>query len=563
MFQVNKINGALTLINDVNGVKERYAINFRGSVHDRAIAVRDVTLVPASELPAVLAHIAQLEEAYRASAGPLDAIFAAGANVSDDERSALEGLKAAERKAVPLLHDAIDKQQAGATGAAKDEVLELARPAFIEWLAACNRLINMEEGLNHVQATMARRVGVEFQYLTLILTLIATALGITIALMTSRSISRILGGEPGDVKRITDAIGEGDLASPLHLRDGDTDSILASLSRMQGALRSTIQEVTETATNASYTSQEIAAASESIATGAQKQAASLETTSASLEEITATMRQSADNARQASQIASSSRESAEKGQGAVTSAISAMEEINVASAKISDIISTIDEIAFQTNLLAVNAAVEAARAGEQGRGFAVVASEVRSLAQRSAGAAREIKTLIQDSLRKVERGSELVNRSGETLLSIVGSVKKVTDIVGEIAAAAEEQSIGVDQVNTAITQIDQVTQQNSAQTEELSSTAQVLSDQSARLLKLVSVFTFGQESREPMASLEPARTSRRPAQPPARGIRRPGTAARKPERADLRAPGSRPKVPAALLTARSPAAPPESSFEEF
>jgi hypothetical protein len=172
-----------------------------------------------------------------------------------------------------------------------------------------------------------------------------------------------------------------------------------------------------------------------------------------------------------------------------------MSEINASSSKISDIISTIDEIAFQTNLLAVNAAVEAARAGDEGRGFAVVASEVRSLAQRSAVAAKEIKVLIQDSLRKVEAGSGLVNRSGETLQGIVGSVKRVTDIVGEIAAASGEQSTGIEQVNTAMTQMDQVTQSNSAQTEELSATAQSLSEQSAHLMELVSTFTLNQGGR--------------------------------------------------------------------
>jgi hypothetical protein len=269
-----------------------------------------------------------------------------------------------------------------------------------------------------------------------------------------------------------------------------------------------------------------------------------------------------------------------------------MSEINAASAKISDIISTIDEIAFQTNLLAVNAAVEAARAGDEGRGFAVVASEVRSLAQRSAVAAKEIKVLIQDSLRKVEAGSLLVNRSGETLHGIVGSVKRVTDIVGEIAAASGEQSTGIEQVNTAMTQMDQVTQANSAQTEELSATAQSLSEQSAHLMELVSTFTLSQGERNardrqafypreasfarsaeespvssPRSSLANSTPRPTPAPQPSQPSQRSAKAARnnsttKPERAR----GSKSaaaRQPALAVAAISAAGGNDASFEEF
>ena len=274
-------------------------------------------------------------------------------------------------------------------------------------------------------------------------------------------------------------VGEGDLTIALEVLTSDEVGRMAgALNAALEKLRFTLVEVSDSAAHSSSSSRELAASAELIAGGAQAQAASLEETSASLEEITAAVRQSTDNARQASQLATGSRESAENGQQVVASAIGAMAEINTASAKISDIISTINEIAFQTNLLAVNAAVEAARAGEEGRGFAVVATEVRSLAQRSAGAAKEIKSLIQDSLHKVEKGSELVNLSGATLQGIVGSVKRVTDIVGEIAAAASEQSLGVGQVNTAVTQMDQVIQSNSAQTEQLSATAQSFAGES-------------------------------------------------------------------------------------
>jgi methyl-accepting chemotaxis protein len=341
-------------------------------------------------------------------------------------------------------------------------------------------------------------------------------------------------------------VAAGDLTATLDVHTKDEMGRMAvALNAALTKLRSTLQTVSESASATSASSEELAAAAKDIAAGSQEQAASLEETSASLEEITATVRQSADNSRQANQLAASSRETAESGQQVVANAVAAMEDINVSSAKISDIISTIDEIAFQTNLLAVNAAVEAARAGEQGRGFAVVAAEVRSLAQRSAGAAKEIKSLIQDTLKKVERGTELVNKSGETLQTIVSSVKRVTDIVAEISAAAEEQSTGINQVNIAVTQIDQVTQSNSAQTEEMSSTAQILSDQSLRLTRLVGVFklTDGSEEALPASVDRPSMAGR---------VQRP-TARPRPVKAAI------PLRPAlALATADA-----DSSFEEF
>ncbi|MGD0098139.1 MAG: methyl-accepting chemotaxis protein [Terracidiphilus sp.] len=322
--------------------------------------------------------------------------------------------------------------------------------------------------------------------------LLSLVFGIILSIVIARGFSLPM----GQAVTVLEKVADGDLTVMLDVNTKEEVGRMAgALNRAVEKLNNTLQEVADSAANASSSSQQLAAAAESIASGAQEQAASLEETSASLEQITAAVRQSADNANQASQLASGSKDSALQGQEVVSNAINAMAEINAASAKISDIISTIDEIAFQTNLLAVNAAVEAARAGDEGRGFAVVASEVRSLAQRSAVAAKEIKVLIQDSLRKVEAGSGLVNRSGETLQGIVGSVKRVTDIVGEIAAASGEQSTGIEQVNTAMTQMDQVTQSNSAQTEELSATAQSLSEQSAHLMELVSTFILSKSGR--------------------------------------------------------------------
>lgn len=310
---------------------------------------------------------------------------------------------------------------------------------------------------------------------------------------TSRILEQEISVPLGRAVEALNAIAEGDLTVKLSVGSKDEVGKMGfALNRAIARVRAPLQKVAEIASNTRTISQQLAFVSETIASGAQKQAKSLQATAASLQQITAAVRQSADNAKHASQLATGSKDSAERGQDVVVKAITAMGEISTASAKISDIISNMDEIAFQTNLLAVNAAVEAARAGEQGRGFAVVAAEVRSLALRSATSAKEIKALIQDSMRKVARGSEMVTRSGETLQSIFASVKSVTDIVTEIALATEEQSTGIEQVNAAVNEVDHVTQSNSAQTEELSSKLEWLDRQSEDLMQLISNFTLGE-----------------------------------------------------------------------
>ncbi len=272
------------------------------------------------------------------------------------------------------------------------------------------------------------------------------------------------------------------------LGDDAVGQIATALQQAVNAVKEALLEVRDVAGTVSTAAEQLNGASREITAGAQTQASSLEETASSLEEITSTVKQNTDNAQQARQLANGSRDVAEKGGEVVSEAVQAMGEINQSSKKIADIITTIDEIAFQTNLLALNAAVEAARAGEQGRGFAVVAAEVRNLAQRSASAAKEIKTLIQDSVRKVENGTELVNKSGQTLTEIVSAVKRVTDIVSEIAAASKEQLAGIEQVNKAVAQMDRVTQANAAQTEEMSGTASALLTHSIQLNELVSRF---------------------------------------------------------------------------
>ena len=266
-----------------------------------------------------------------------------------------------------------------------------------------------------------------------------------------------------------------------------------SFNSMFDRVSDVVQSVKSAVSGITTGTTEISQGNENLSQRTSAQAGALEETSASMEEMTSTIKQNADNAKQANQLAVTAREVAEKGGAVTDKAVGAMDEINKSSKKIADIINVIDEIAFQTNLLALNAAVEAARAGEQGRGFAVVASEVRNLAQRSATAAKEIKTLINESVQKVGDGSELVNKSGQTLAEIVDSVKRVTDIIAEISAASQEQASGIDQVNKAVMQMDQGTQQNAALVEEATSASQSMKQQAAGLLEQVAFFKMANE----------------------------------------------------------------------
>ncbi|ORC47689.1 hypothetical protein B2G74_21500 [Burkholderia sp. A27] len=303
-----------------------------------------------------------------------------------------------------------------------------------------------------------------------------------------RNVRASLGGEPEQAARLAANIAQGDLTQAVAVRPHDRTSMMAAMHEMQSRLQRTIGEIRSSAESIASATQQIAAGNGDLSQRTEQQAASLQETAASMEELTATVKQNADNARQASGLAHNASEIATRGNDVVSRVIDTMGEINESSRQIADIIGVIEGIAFQTNILALNAAVEAARAGEQGRGFAVVAGEVRSLAQRSGTAAKEIKQLIGASVERVHNGSTLVQQAGATMGEILQAVQRVTDIMGEIAAASEEQSGGISQVGRAVTQMDEVTQQNAALVEQAAAAAASLQDQARRLRDTVSAF---------------------------------------------------------------------------
>jgi methyl-accepting chemotaxis protein len=335
---------------------------------------------------------------------------------------------------------------------------------------------------------LARDTYAQARITVLALMAAAIAAGFGLAFVITRGLVNQLGGEPAAAVAVARAVAAGDLSTQIHLKPGDSNSLLAHLAAMQTSLAHTVSQVRQGSEGVATASSEIAQGNQDLSGRTEQQAASLQQTAATMDELGSTVRNNADNARQANQLALSASGVAVKGGEVVGQVVQTMKGINESSKKIADIIGVIDGIAFQTNILALNAAVEAARAGEQGRGFAVVASEVRSLAQRSAEAAKEIKRLISASVERVDLGTTLVDQAGHTMEEIVLSIRRVTDIVGEISSASVEQSNGVTQVGQAVTQMDQATQQNAALVEESAAAAESLRQQAQQLVQAVAVF---------------------------------------------------------------------------
>ena len=483
------IDGALTANATQNAVIQRAAINFRGSAHDRSIAVRDVVLAPTEEArKKEVEAIARLADFYAKSAAQLDDVLKSASQVPPEVGPMVQSLKDIEARTVATTAKVVALMQAGDRAGAEALLWAEAKPQYEQWLAAANKLIDYEEARIIANSQLANKDASQFTGVMLSITLLAVLISVAVTVLVSRSISRELGAEPSEVRSVVQAIQQGDLTVPVQVKAGDTTSVMVAVRDMQQRFHELVSAVRDNVDQLRTTSHDISTGNQNLGQRTEQAASSLEQTAASMEELTATVRQSADSARQANQLATTAAGTATKGGEVMQQVVSTMQDIHQSSQKIADIIGVIDGIAFQTNILALNAAVEAARAGEQGRGFAVVATEVRSLAQRSAEAAKEIKSLIQTSVEKVGSGAELVGNAGETMNEIVRGVQRVNDIIGEISSAAAEQSDGISQVNVAVSQLDHMTQQNGALVGESTAAADNLRNQAQRLAELIAVF---------------------------------------------------------------------------
>jgi len=362
------------------------------------------------------------------------------------------------------------------------------RPLQVKYFAQLDAFIQHQDSQMELAGADSVEVAERTGVFILMLALAASVLSAVVAVVTTRKITGPLNEAVAVAKRVAD----GDLTSDIQVKTRDeTGELMLALQHMNESLSRLVGEVLHGTETITSTSRELAAGNLELSTRTEQQASSLEETASTMEELTSTVKQNANNAHQADELVASATEVAVKGGAVVSQVVETMGAINNSSKKIVDIISVIDGIAFQTNILALNAAVEAARAGEQGRGFAVVAAEVRSLAQRSATAAKEIKALIDDSVEKVAVGSKLVGQAGATMDEVVASIKRVTDIMGEITAASQEQRTGIEHVNHAISEMDGVTQQNAALVEEAAASAETMQTQAANLARVVSVFKLG------------------------------------------------------------------------
>ena len=471
------------IVTDKN-VKMAAANTMSDNVRNITLAITSVVVAPTEALVhAELAKIGDARKKYGAAKEALQKKIS-----TDKEMALMAELDAALKAGAPLNNKVIELRNAGQTEEAIAFLTQQAAPSLKRVLTALDSLVEHEGEQAAQAASDAEALSTSARAFMITLGSLAVLLGAFVAWIITRSITRPINAAVG----VAETVASGDLSSHIVVNSSDeTGRLLGALKAMNDSLLGVVAQVRHGTDAIATASSEIAAGNLDLSSRTEEQASSLEETASAMEELTSTVKQNADNARQANQLAKSASEVAVRGGNIVSQVVDTMGTINASSKKIVDIIGVIDGIAFQTNILALNAAVEAARAGEQGRGFAVVATEVRNLAHRSASAAKEIKELIAASVANVDTGSRLVNEAGQTMGDIVDSIVRVTDIMGEITSATHEQTIGIEQINMAIAQMDEVTQQNAALVEEAAAASQSMQEQAGELAHVVGFFKTG------------------------------------------------------------------------
>ncbi len=563
IMRMAQIQDRLDKVVSVSNVSTALVTEMRNNVGERVASLRVLTLMtdPADMEPEMVKFKEQTKK-YDDAQKKLSSLFAAHA--SDKEKALLAQIKEHEGAAMPAIAKASELYLANNAMDATRVMIREVRPVQKKWTEALDQLATLEEKQNAQSKADAESEFANARNFMIVMLLTAVGMGVAAAWVISRSLRKQLGGEPAYTAKIAASIAHGDLAVAIETEESDRGSLLVEMKEMRNSLVGIVEQVRRGTETIGTASREIAAGNIDLSSRTELQASSLEKTASAMEELTSTVKQNADNARQANALAATASDVARKGGEVVSQVVGTMGEINSSASKISDIIGVIDGIAFQTNILALNAAVEAARAGEQGRGFAVVASEVRNLAQRSAAAAKEIKTLIGDSVEKVERGSKLVGQAGVTMDEVVTSVKRVTDIMSEIANASAEQSAGIEQVNLSIIEMDSMTQQNAALVEEAAAAAQSLQDQAGELSRVVSIFKLSEGEQYQAEVSAPAATSTAVVVRPA-AAKRPAPALKKPvvkKPAAAKAAAAQDDAPAAPK-ARKAATVASDEWEEF
>jgi methyl-accepting chemotaxis protein len=481
LASMSSLNDTTDRIVNGNNVRVDGATDMRDAQRRVALGVRDIILMTdTAEMAQVAETVDAASKEYERAAGVLEKMVE-----RPQSKAIMRKIADARAAAAPAIAKALELGKENKN----EESLALMKakvvPAMAAWQEAIREMIDFQTARNSedqaagiAQYNMARLQMYGAAALAVIL-------AIGVAWLATRSITRPL----RQAVHVARTVAAGDLTSHIVVSSTDeTGELLTALKEMNASLQTIVGQVRSGAETMSTATNEIASGNLDLSSRTEQQASALEETASSMEELTTTVKQNAENARQANQLARSAAEVATRGGAVVSDVVAKMGAINASANKIADIIGVIDSIAFQTNILALNAAVEAARAGEQGRGFAVVASEVRNLAQRSAGAAKEIKTLIGDSVNQVGEGSRMVHAAGTTMGEIVTSVQRVTDIMAEITAASQEQEAGIEQINQAIGEMDAVTQQNAALVEEAAAAAQSLQVQAGQLEQAVSSF---------------------------------------------------------------------------